>query len=112
MIHLGKLAFKPTQDIIFLGFISDSKDMSVRLTAENITVLIKECKKLKLRDAVKIQTVSEFVHKFVAAAPGFPLAPLYFKILEVEMNAALKRSSVSCSGGLRPCHIPNTLYIS
>ena len=31
-IHPRKSVFQPAQDIVFLGFILDSKDMSVRLT--------------------------------------------------------------------------------
>lgn len=91
-IHPRKSVFQPAQDIVFLGFILDSKDMSVRLTPEKITIIVKECTKLKMRDSVKIQTVSQLVGKLVATAPGVPLASLYFKTLELEMNIALNRS--------------------
>jgi hypothetical protein len=78
-VHPTKSVLKPTQVIVFLGFILCSKTMTVRLTHDRCTDIIQLCKSILSIKRCTISYFSKLIGKFVAAEPGVEYAPLYYK---------------------------------
>lgn len=91
-VHPDKSVLFPTQEITFVGFLINSVTMTVKLTPEKISDIIRECKRLLNLKSVLIRDVAKIIGKFVASEPGVKYAPLYYKTLEIEKDQALKRS--------------------
>lgn len=91
-VHPDKSVLFPTQEITFVGFLINSVTMTVKLTPEKISDIIRECKRLLNLKSVLIRDVAKIIGKFVASEPGVKYAPLYYKTPEIDKDQALKRS--------------------
>ena len=91
VIHPDKSVFEPTQKV-FLGFIIDSKNMTVSLTDEKARKLVNLWQKVYRKNKIKIRTVAQLLCNMTAAFPGVMYAQLYYRITEVEKSKSLKLS--------------------
>ena len=91
-INVQKSVLKPVQTIEYLGFVLDSVNMSVTLTATKQMKIKKLADKLLKSKHISIQELAEFIGNVVAAEHGVYAAPLYYKRLEIERNQALAHS--------------------
>ncbi|CAG2204684.1 unnamed protein product [Mytilus edulis] len=89
-IHPEKSVFLPTQEIVFLGFIINTLNMTLQLTPERKKSLIEQCKLLLYQKKVTIRDLARVIGKMVASEPGVKYAPLYFKDLEHFKDKSLK----------------------
>jgi len=89
-IHPKKSVLKPGRTIVFLGFLLNSENMTIRLTSEKAEDLANLCKKLAGRVEITIRELAQVVGKMVASEPGIDYAPLYYKQLEIEKDQQLK----------------------
>ncbi|CAG2191649.1 unnamed protein product [Mytilus edulis] len=89
-IHPEKSVFLPTQEIVFLGFIINTLNMTLQLTSERKKSLIEQCKLLLYQKKVTIRDLARVIGKMVASEPGVKYAPLYFKDLEHFKDKSLK----------------------
>ena len=92
VVHPDKSVFFPTQVLVFLGFILNSIDMTIRLTKDKIEKLKKLISKLLYKTETKIKEVSEVVGSLVATFPGVKYGKLYYRQLSNEQSKALKES--------------------
>ena len=90
--HTEKSIVIPTQCIEFVGFLLDSRDMTVRLAPRKVqdikilAISILNTKNITIREFAKI------IGKMVAAEPGVKYAALHYKSMELERDQALKKS--------------------
>lgn len=76
---------------MFLGFLLNPENMTIRLTSEKAEDLANLCKKLAGRVEITIrELLAQVVGKMVASEPGIDYAPLYYKQLEIEKDQQLK----------------------
>ena len=87
-IHLEKSVLTPTQNLIYLGFIINSKDMTLKLTIYDL------CTKLFEKSKPTIRFVAQVIVNIVAGFPAVPLGPLFYRALETDKIVGLKRHVV------------------
>ncbi|MCP3929301.1 MAG: hypothetical protein GY705_09400 [Bacteroidetes bacterium] len=88
-ISIPKSILWPVQAIEYLGFILDSRDMTVTVTQVKKVKIWKLGKKLIKKDEISIRDLAAFIGNVVAAETGVWSAPLHFKPLEIERNKFL-----------------------
>ena len=91
-IHPEKSVLKPTQSLIYLGFIINSKDVTFRLTEEKknkkcLTFVPNFFKKSK----ATIRFVAQVLGNIISSLSALPLGPLFHRTLETENIVGLKR---------------------
>ena len=87
-IHPEKSVLKPTQNLIYLGFITYSKDMTLKLTEEKKKNDL--CPKLFKKSKLTIRFVAQVISNIVASFPAVPLAPLFYRALKTDKIVGLK----------------------
>ncbi len=88
-ISVKKSVFEPVQKIEYLGFILDSRKMTVTLTQLKKDKIERIAEKLSRKHQFTIRELSEFIGNVVAAEQGVWSAPLHYKRLEMERNRYL-----------------------
>ena len=88
-INHEKSVLTPTQTIKFLGFLLDSVQMVISLTAERKVRILAVCKSLLGNNLLKICDVASGIGSLVAALPGVSHGALHYRVLERAKNAAL-----------------------
>ena len=91
-VHPDKSVLIPTQVIVFLGFVLNSLNMTVRLTPQKAEKLKNLCVEMLSRETVTIRDLAALIGQMVASEPGVPYAPRFYKQLEIEKDLALKKS--------------------
>ena len=91
-IHPSKSVLQPVKRIEFLGFILDSQTMTVGLTHPKRKKILRLAKNLIHHERCSVQELAEFIGNLVAAEPSIENAPLHYKSLEIDRNAALRQS--------------------
>ena len=59
------------------------------LTPEKVAKIISDCECIRDKKTIKIRDLAELVGQLVASEPGVPLAPLFYKELEIDKTEAL-----------------------
>ena len=90
IIHPDKSVLEPTQQIQYVGVVIDSRDMSVRLTAERKCNLKDTCNKLLKARKLTIRDLAKVIGKIVASFTAVKYGPLYYRHLEETKKAALQ----------------------
>ena len=98
-INQEKSVLTPTQTIKFLGFLLDSVQMIISLTAERKDRILAVCKSLLGNNLLKIRDVASGIGSLVAALPGVSHGALHYQALERAKNALQKYVPSSSS----PC---------
>jgi len=91
-VHLEKSVFIPTQSITFVGFIIDSRLMTVKLTEEKMSQIVENCEAMLNKCEVTIREFVQLIGRMVASEPGVKFGPLYYKPLETVKDQALQIS--------------------
>lgn len=92
IVHANKSILKPTQEITYLGFVINSKEMSVKLTDKRKDSLLNFCTEIASKRFNKIRDVARLIGLMVSSFPAVPLGPLHYRQLELEKSIALKSS--------------------
>ena len=82
--HPGKSQLDPTQIILFLGFVINSCDMTVRLTDEKKEKLLSLVDYVLSQKNAIIRLVASVVGKIVSSLPASLPGALYYRNLERE----------------------------
>ncbi len=91
-ISVKKSVMVPVQRIEYLGFFIDSVNMSVELTQPKKQKIHKLAARICRLSRFTIRELSQLIGNAVAAEHGVPMAPYYYKRLEVERNRCLIES--------------------
>ena len=90
IVHPEKSVLRPSQQIVFLGFVLDSVNMTIRLTCEKAQRLKNFCTKLLNKDSASIRSVAMLLGYMTASFPAVMYGPLHYRTLEMEKTKALK----------------------
>ena len=93
IIHQEKSQFSPVQQLQYLGFIINSKDMTVTLPSDKKATIIDMCTELYNEQTPTIRQVAKVIGKLVAAFPAVEFGPLYYRTLERDKSLALKQNN-------------------
>ena len=91
-IHPEKSQLEPSQLILFLGFLINSVDMTVKLTGEKKDKLVALIDKILAKNQVVIRSVASAIGKIVSSLPASLPGGIYYRSIEKDKNRALKRS--------------------
>ena len=83
-INHKKSVLTPTQTIKFLGFLLDSVQMIISLTAERKVHILAVSKSLLGNNLLKIRNVTSGIDSLVAALPGVSHGALHYRDLESQ----------------------------
>ena len=90
IVHPKKSVFEPTHILVFLGFLLDTINMTVKLTAKKAQKTKKLVESLLKKKKATIREVASVIGKLVSSFPGVPYGPLFYRKLECEKILALK----------------------
>ena len=88
--HPEKSVIQPSQEIEFVGYIVNSRDMKVTLPLVKIQKIVKHCHELLSKDTVTIRDLAKIIGKLVATEPAVKYAALFYKPLEIQKDHELK----------------------
>ena len=91
-VHPEKSVLRPTKCIKFLGFWIDSVEMKITLTNEKAKAIVLLVNKILQKELVVIRKLAQLIGNLVASELGVNYAPLYYKVLEIEKDDALKQN--------------------
>lgn len=93
IIHPDKSVFSPVQEIEYLGFVINSREMKICLPAARKTDISTACTNLLTEYKPTIRNVAAVIGKLVAALPAAQYGPLHYRALEHDKIQALKRNA-------------------
>ena len=92
-IHPTKSSLIPKQNINFLGFDIDSRNMTISLTFEKKMKIKKLCTNLCTMKIISIRDLASVIGNLVASFPAVPYGPLFYRYLEHDKSIALKHKN-------------------
>jgi hypothetical protein len=90
VVHPDKFVFLPTYIIIYLGFILNSLEMTIKLTSEKKQKIKTMITKAIENRCMKLQQLAELVGNLVSTFPAMRYGRLYYRLIDNEKNAGLK----------------------
>ena len=93
LINHEKSVLQPCQKLAFLGFLLDSVNMKVSLTAEKREKIILACQQLLKKSVISIREVAHVIGLLVSSLPAVQHGPLFYRSLEIDKNVALQENS-------------------
>ncbi len=90
VVHPTKSEFTATQELEFLGFLLNSKSMTVCLTPKKV---ISMCGQYSCRHEFTIRKIASLTGTLVGTFPGVEFGPVYYRNLEYDKDAASKSAS-------------------
>ncbi|XP_068723943.1 uncharacterized protein [Montipora capricornis] len=91
-VHPKKSMVVPTQKIEYLGFVVSYIDMTVRLTEEKVSAIIKRCRDFsRVNKEHSIREVASLVGTLISTFAGVQYGPLHYRSPDRDKMDALKR---------------------
>lgn len=90
VINWEKSVIIPTQKLVYLGFLLDTVEMKITLTADKCSSLKNQISKFLQSNQITILALSQIVGKLVASFPGVRFGRLFYRQLDIEKTRALK----------------------
>ena len=75
--HPTKSILTPTQRITFLGFVTDSVQMTLEITEEKKNKIHNLCLEILQKEKITLRTLASVIGNFVACFPAIPLGPFF-----------------------------------
>ena len=100
-INDKKSVREPSQQLTMLGFILDSRNMTVRLTPQKARGVRVLCEQMRAREYTSLQKLAELIGKLCSSFPGVETGPLHYRELEALKCRGLKASRGNFSGTVR-----------
>lgn len=91
-VHKSKSVLVPSKQIVFLGFVLCSETMTITLTIDRKTELLKCISDLLEKSKCPIRKFAQVIGKMVAAEPAVAHAPLFYKPLEKIKETQLRKA--------------------
>ena len=92
VINREKSQLEPTQRIQYFGFLIDSQEMKILLTAEKMTQIVKTCKRLHQERSLTVRELARLIGRLTATLPAIFPAPLWYRELQRLKNQAIQKS--------------------
>ena len=91
-INIKKSVLDPTQIIEHLGFVINSKEMTVSLNGEKIEKIQRLCKDIISDKCYKVKTVAQVIGTLISSLPAVSHGQLFYRQIEIEKILALKKN--------------------
>ena len=91
VINFPKSLLEPTKVIDFLGFLLDSTSMELKLPGDKIKDLRREARTILAADLITALDRSRLLGKMNAVTKAVAMAPLFYRHLQAELQAALNK---------------------
>ena len=92
-INIEKSCTEPSQIREFLGFVVNSKDMTIALTDIKKQKLVKFCQKILAKEKVTIRETAKLIGKFTSSCLGVKFGPLHYRYLDKDKTLALSEAN-------------------
>lgn len=95
LTHLGfvlnesKCVMEPQQSLEFLGFMVDSKAMTLALPHSKVDKIRKECRHMRNQEVVTARQLAHLIGSMTACLPAIAAAPLHYRALQRLRSRAL-----------------------
>lgn len=89
-IHPVKYMLAPKQELVHLGFILNSRKMTVRVTPDKAAKIERTCRQVLAAGVLTIRELAELVGQLVASFPGVLYGQLFYRSLDNHKTMALK----------------------
>ena len=89
-IHPTKSILTPTQRITFLGFVTDSVQMTLEITEEKKNKIHNLCLEILQKEKITLRTLASVIGNFFASFHAVPLGPFFYRNLEKQKILGLK----------------------
>ena len=89
-IHKEKSVLEPTQCIEFLGFITHSADMTVKINPKKSEIIIEKIKNFLDHKKPTTRQLASVIGSCIFLFPALPLGKMHYRNLEKEKTKALK----------------------
>jgi len=103
IINFKKSVLVPTQRVTYLGFIFDSRAMSIELPEKkrtNVLYLCENLVKLNFEKSLDCLFAAQVIGTLVSVCPAVPYGELYVRQLEFEKQMAVCKNSGSFEGAI------------
>ena len=90
VVHPTKSNFIPSQEVVYLGFTLNSRDMTVSVTQEKKEKLLQFIHECLFAPRLTIRAVACLVGKLIACLPGSQFGALYYRNIERDKIQALR----------------------
>ena len=90
VINLTKSQLKPTQTLEFLGFIVDTKNMTLVLPQGKVTAIEDLCSQMLSQTELTVRDIARLIGKLTASIQAIFPAPLHYRQLQSLKNTALQ----------------------
>ena len=91
-VNREKLDLVPSQEIQYLGFIVNSKSMTLCLPKEKIKRIVQDSKHALARRTLSVRAIARLIGRMSAVTQAVLPAPLYYRALQRVKNTAFKAS--------------------
>ena len=78
-MHDRKSVVKPTQKLRYLGFVLDSRELTVRVPEERADKIRKACEGLASKAKCTITELAQVIGQLVAVFPAVEWGPLFYR---------------------------------
>ena len=92
-IHEQKSILKPTQELEFLGFVINSKNMTISINKDKSKHTILKIKNLLTDPSLSIRKLTSVIGSLISLFPAIPFGKLHYPNLEKEKTEFLKKST-------------------
>ena len=98
LTHLGfipnqaKCVLEPQQSLDFLGFLIDSRTMTITLPQSKVDKIRKECRHMSNQQTVTARQLAHLIGAMTACLPAIAAAPLHYRALQNHRSLALRSS--------------------
>lgn len=107
VVHPEKSVLTPTHEITYLGFILNSKNMTIRVTTERAQKIKINCLKVLNLKKLSVRKLAKVIGLMVASFQGVKYGQLHYRMCDNHKNTALKegkgdfRTSTTLSSGCK-----------
>ena len=92
LVNQEKSQLTPSQVILYLGFLIDSRGMKIMLTEEKVAQMVAICKDTQQRQSISVRELARLIGRMTATLPAIYQAPLWYRELQRLKNQALQQS--------------------
>ena len=82
IIHPEKSCLQRSQETTYIGFLFNTKEISVKFTSEKREKIIEPCKSFFKKDSFTIRELSCLISTLISTFPGNKFGPLYYRELD------------------------------
>ena len=92
IVNFEKSVLVPAQEMTFLGFQVRSVSLTIQISDERRTKILRSCRDALAEPGISIRQLASIVGMMTSAWPGVAPAPLHLRALQAQKNSARRRN--------------------